>query len=191
MIPRDSASAAHPATKFALGDLKIEGGVHDQDGVRERVLKAWKSREYDNGKELADEAAERIRADFQERGYFQVVVHDPSSQPLGPTTDGKQSILIIASVTEGDQFRIRTITIQSAAPDRALNISTAALRDQFHLREGDLFNTAEIRAGLERLRQLYVNGGYAGAVPEPDTRIDRASHRIDLTIRIAEGPHTP
>jgi len=167
VIPRDSASAAHPATKFALGDLKIEGDVHDQEGVRERVLKVWKSREYDNGKELADEAAERIRGDFQERGYFQVVVHDPSSQPLGLTTDGKQSILVITSVTEGDQFRLRTITIQSAAPDRALNISTATLRDQFHLRDGDLFNTAEIRAGLERLRQLYVNGGYAGAVPEP------------------------
>jgi hypothetical protein len=191
MIPQDFASAAHPATKFALGDLKIEGDVHDPDGVRERVLKASKSREYDNGKELVDEAAERIRADFQERGYFQVVVHDPSSQPLGLTTEGKQSIIIIASVGEGDQFRLRTITIQSAAPDRALNISTVTLRDQFHLRDGDLFNAAEIRAGLERLRQLYVNGGYAGAVPEPETRIDSASHRIDLTIRITEGPHTP
>jgi hypothetical protein len=191
MIPRDSASAAHPATKFALGDLKVEGDVPDRDGVRERVLKAWKSREYDNDKELTDEAAERIRADFQERGYFQVVVHDPSSQPLGLTTDGKQSILIIASVTEGDQFRLRSITIQSDAPARALNISTATLRDQFHLRDGDLFNTAEVRAGLERLRQLYVNGGYARAFAEPDTRIDSASRRIDLTIRITEGPHTP
>src|SRR6202040_3209159 len=74
MIQRESTSAARPATKVVLDDLKIEGDVHDRDGVRDRVLKAWKSREYDNGNELADEAAERIRADFQERGYFRVVV---------------------------------------------------------------------------------------------------------------------
>jgi hypothetical protein len=190
MIQRESASAAHPATKFVLDDLKIEGDVHDRDGVRDRVIKVWKNREYDDGKELADEAAERIRADFQERGYFQVLVQAPSSQPLG-ISDGKQNILIIVSVTEGDQFRLRTITIQNVAPDRVLSISTATLRDQFHLRDGDLFKTTEIRAGLERLRQLYVNRGYAGASAEPDTEIDSASHRVDLTLRITEGPHTP
>ena len=191
MVQRaESASAAHPATKFVLDDLKVEGDVHDRDGVRDRVIKAWKSREYDDGKELADEAAERIRADFQERGYFQVVVQPPSSQPLG-LTDRKQNILIIASITEGDQFRLRTITIQNVAPDRALSISTATLRDQFHLRDGDLFNTTEIRAGLERLRQLYANRGYAGAIAEPHTEIDSASHHVDLTLRITERPHTP
>lgn len=190
-IPRDSASAAHRSAKFALGDLKIEGDVQDQEGIRERVLRAWKNREYDNSRELAEEGAERVRADFQERGYFQAVVHDPSSQSLGLTADGRQSVLIVTPVTEGDQFRLRTITIQSAAPYRALDISKATLRDQFHLRDGDLFNTTEIGAGLDRLRQLYVNAGYAGALPVPETRIDSTSHRIDLTIRITEGQHTP
>lgn len=181
--PPVSASAPHSAPKFALADLKIEGDVHDREEVRERVLKAWTRREYDNGKELADEGAEHVRADFQERGYFQVVVADTSSQPLGLTPDGKQSILLITSVKEGDQFRLGTITIQSGGPDRAMNISAETLRDQFHLRAGDLFNTAEIRAGLDRLRKLYVNGGYADAAPWPETRIDSTSHRIDLTIR--------
>lgn len=118
------------------------------------------------------------------------MVHDPSSQPLG-ITEGRQSVLIIASITEGDQFRLKTITIQSVAPDRALSISPATLRDQFHLRSGDLFNMTEIRAGLERLQRLYVNRGYAGASAQPDTEIDSASHRIDLALRITEGPHTP
>jgi beta-lactamase regulating signal transducer with metallopeptidase domain len=190
IVPRESASVAHPATRFVLGDLKIQGDVHDRDGVRDRILKAWRSREYDDGKELADEAVDALRGDFQERGYFQVAVLAPSSQPLG-LTDGKQSILIIASITEGDQFRLRTITIQSAAPDRALSISAATLREQFHLRDGDLFNMTKIRAGLESLQRLYVNHGYAGVSAEPDTKIDNAFHRIDLTLRISEGPHTP
>jgi outer membrane protein assembly factor BamA len=146
--------------------------------------------EYDNSQELADEAGERIRADFQERGYFQVVVHAPSSQPLS-LSEGKQGILIIASVAEGEQFRLRTISIQNVTPDRALSMSTATVREQFHLRDGDVFNMTEIRAGLDRLRQMYVNQRYADVTAMPDTKIDSASKRIDLTLRITEVPHTP
>lgn len=188
--PAQSASAAHPATKFVLGDLKIEGDVHDRDGVRDRILTAWKSREYDDSKELTDEATGGIRGDFQERGYFQVVVHDASSQPLG-LADGRQRILMIAPISEGEQFRLKTITIQGVTPDRAPSISLATLRDQFRLRDADLFNMTEVRAGLERLQRLYISRGYAGVSVQPSTEIDSASHRIGLTLRIAEGPHTP
>jgi outer membrane protein assembly factor BamA len=61
-------------------------------------------------------------------------------------------------------------------------MSTATVREQFHLRDGDVFNVTEIRHGLERLRELYVNRGYAGETAVPDTEIDSASHRIDLTL---------
>jgi outer membrane protein assembly factor BamA len=70
-------------------------------------------------------------------------------------------------------------------------MSAATLREQFHLRDGDVFNMTEIRAGLGRLRQIYVNQGYSDTTAMPDTKIDSASKRIDLTLRITEGPHTP
>jgi hypothetical protein len=114
--PAQSASAAHPATKFVLGDLKIEGDVHDRDRVKDRVLKSWKDQEYDDLKQLSDAVAEvGIRRDFQERGYFKVVVHDPVSQPLG-LSDGKQRILIITSIVEGDQFRLGTSLSKPSSP---------------------------------------------------------------------------
>ena len=117
--------------KFVLGDLKIEGDVHDQDGVRDRVLKAWKDREYDDLKQLADAVMEvGIRGDFQERGYFKVVVHDPVSQPLG-LSDGKQRILIITSIVEGDQFRLGNFTIQTDIPHPAANIPAATFETNF------------------------------------------------------------
>jgi outer membrane protein assembly factor BamA len=98
---------------------------------------------------------------------------------------------VIVSINPGDQFRLRNIVIQSAAPDRALSISAETLREQFHLRNGDLFNTIEIREGLNRVRQLYASRGYASATTIPDTEVDNASHRIDLTLRITEAAHTP
>jgi outer membrane protein assembly factor BamA len=185
-----AAGTATQRAKFILGDLEIDGDVHDRNGARDRVLKASQGREYANREELTNEAAERIRADFQKRGYFQVVVQIPSSQPVG-FADGEQSLRVIASITEGDQFRLKNIRIQSGAPDKALSISAQTLRGQFHLRDGDLFNMAELREGLERLQDLYVNRGYAHATAIPDTSIDTASHLIELTIRITEGPHTP
>jgi beta-lactamase regulating signal transducer with metallopeptidase domain len=187
--PAQSASAAHPATKFVLGDLKIEGDVHDRDGVRDRVLKAWKDQEYDDVKKLADDVMEiGIRGDFQERGYFKVVAHDPVSQPLG-LSDGKQRILIITSIVEGDQFRLGTFTIQTVIPHPAASIPAVTLRDQFHLRSGDLFNVPEIRAGLERVKLLYGARGFPDVEAQPETEPDYASHRIDLILRITEGPH--
>jgi hypothetical protein len=189
MIQPQSVSAAKRTTKFALGDLKIEGDVHDRDGVRDRVLKAWKDREYGDTSELGDDVMAGVRADFQERGYFKVVVHDPVSQPLG-SSNGTQRILVIASITEGDQFRLRTLAIQNVVPDRALRIPSTTLREQFHLRDGDLFNVREVREGLERVKHLYDAQGYADAKLEPDTTIDDAHHFMAMTIHITEGPHT-
>jgi beta-lactamase regulating signal transducer with metallopeptidase domain len=185
-----STSATHPAAKFVLSDLRIEGDVHDRDGVRDRILNAWKDREFDDAKNLADSVMEvGIRGDFQGRGYFKVVAQDPVSKPLG-LTDGKQRILIIATVTEGDQFRLGALTFQNVPPESALSIPATTLREQFHLRNGDLLNVGEVRAGLERVKRLYDTKGFGDAKEEPETTIDDAHRLIDITIRITQGLHT-
>jgi hypothetical protein len=184
------ARAGAGTAKFILGDVRIDGDVPDPNGIRDRVLNVLKGQEYDNRQELSNEVAERTRADFQERGYFRAVVQIRSSLPL-ELTDGKQSLRVTASINAGDQFRLRNISIQSAAPDQTLSISAETIREQFHLRDGDLFNTTEIREGLKRVQQLYVSRGYTSATTIPDTEIDGASHRIDLKLSITQGPHTP
>ena len=102
--------------------------------------------------------------------------------------DGRQRIFIVATVTEGNQFRLGKFAIQNDDPARPLNIPKASLREQFHIHQGDLFSVSEIRAGLERLKRLYDNKGYGAAKEEPDTAVDDARHLIDITVRIAEGP---
>jgi hypothetical protein len=190
VIQREPASAPQSATKFVLGDLKIEGDVHDRDGVKDRTLKAWKDRTYDNAKDLANAVVEvGIRGDFQDRGYFKVVAQDPALQPFG-LQDGKQRILIIATITEGDQFRLGVLTIQNVLLDHALSVPAATLREQFHIRNGDLFKVSELRAGLERVKRSYDAKGYGDAKEEPEITIDDAHHLINVTLRITEGLHT-
>jgi outer membrane protein assembly factor BamA len=65
------------------------------------------------------------------------------------------------------------------------------LREQFHLRDEDLFNVSEIRDGLNRIRELYAAQGYPDFTAEPDTEMDSASHHGNLILRVTEGPHKP
>ncbi|PWT78238.1 MAG: hypothetical protein C5B58_15535 [Acidobacteria bacterium] len=188
---RDTQSTDHPTTKYVLGNLKIEGDVHDRNEVRDRIFKAWKDREYyDPGKLINAVVDAGVIGDFQERGYFRVVVDDVHSR-FQPRTGNSQPILITTSVMEGSQFQLRSLTIQNVPLDRELSIPPESLRNLFHIRDGDLFNVAEIREGLERVVLLYHRRGYPNVLPYADTNLDDASHRIDVKILITEGQHKP
>jgi hypothetical protein len=186
-----TASVSHPATKFVLRDLKIEGDVHDRDGVRDRILRAWKGREYDDAKKLMDEVMQLgIRADFQDRGYFKVVATDPASRSLG-LDDGKQTLVITASVTEGDQYRVGAISFQTDDPKQTLSIPAETLREQFQFHSGDLLKVSEIRAGLAKVYELYGSKRYVNIAVEPDFFIREADRLVDLSFRVSEGQRAP
>ena len=186
-----TALASHPTTKFVLGDLKIEGEVHDRDGVRDRIVGAWKGREYDDAKKLIDEVLQvGIRADFQDRGYFKVVVTDVTSQPLS-LIDGKQAVAITTSVTEGNQYRIGTIRFQTDDPKWTLSIPAETLREQFQFHTGDLLKVSEIRAGLAKVYALYGSKHFVSITVEPNFNIREADRVVDLSFLVMEGQHTP
>jgi beta-lactamase regulating signal transducer with metallopeptidase domain len=188
--PNKSDSTTKAVTKFVLGDLKIEEQVRDRDAVQARILKQWRDREYSDVKELEDTVLEvGVRADFQDRGYFKVVVQN-SKAALSDVMDGKQRVLIVVAVTEGPQFRLGNLTIQYVPADRPMVIPVNTIREQFRLREGDLFNVGKIRAGLESVQALYAARGYKDATLEPATNVDEARRVIDFTLRVMEGFRT-
>lgn len=180
-------SSGQPATKFVLGDLKIDGDVHDRGKMRDTILEQWQGKEYDDAKGLAETVmGSGVRSYLQERGYFKVFAHDPETRLVG-NSDGKQQVLVIVQVTEGKQYRLKNLIIASVPPDQALSIPATILREQFHLQPNDLFNVAEVRAGLVRATQLYADRGYPAAQLQPDTEIDEVAHQINLIIRVTEG----
>jgi hypothetical protein len=188
---RGTPASVKAATKFVLGSLEIQGHVQDQETVRARIWNAWKDREFDTVEDLiGGVVGTGIRNDFQERGYFRVFVKEPETKLLGER-DGKQRVQLAISIEEGQQYRLGDLSFENVPPDRALNIPNATLREQFHLHQGDLFNVAEIRAGLGRTIKLYQDRGYAEAQPQPETKLDDAAHRIDVLIRITEGQRKP
>ncbi len=152
------------------------------------ILHASQDHEYGDIKELTDNVlASGIRKDFQDRGYFKVVVNPSEFKVVGQDSEGRQQVLLTASVTPGAQYRLGTFTIRSSEPNHPLSIPAETLREQFHLKTGDLFKVSEIRAGIEKSMDLYHAKGYADVSPQPATSINEAQHLVNVMLRFNEG----
>jgi outer membrane protein assembly factor BamA len=85
-------------------------------------------------------------------------------------------------VEEGEQYRLKTIRFvgRPAFPE-------SALRAQFPISEGSVFNRSKIGSGLENLRQLYGAKRYVNLSAVAETMVAVASHQISLSIDLDEG----
>ena len=174
-----------PSIKFLLGDLKIEGDFPDSDNARAVILLQWQDKEYNSANELAEMVVGiGVRSYFQDRGYFKVLAHDPVTQLLA-VRDGKQQVFVRVAVTPGQQYRLGTLSFRTGGGDDP-SIPAATLREQFKLRQDDVFSVAEVRAGLEKIKELYKTHGFPEALLEPQFGFDDTAHRVNLIVQIAE-----
>jgi outer membrane protein insertion porin family len=150
---------------------------------------------YDREK-LNEDLEVGVRGIYQDNGYFKVVVHEPILQnidtqgyhlgvPLTGRTHGK-AVNITIPIEEGERYRMGTLKIVSADPDKALSLKVDALKSIFPLKEGDIFSTAKIRKALDDYRKAYGQYGFIDFTAEPQTDIDEATKRINMTMRFSE-----
>jgi outer membrane protein assembly factor BamA len=59
------------------------------------------------------------------------------------------------------------------------------------LRENDVFSAAEVRAALEKVKELYKAHQFPEVSTEPQFEFDDAAHRINLIVQIEEKRHRP
>jgi outer membrane protein insertion porin family len=89
-------------------------------------------------------------------------------------------------IDEGDRYKMGTLKIVSADPDKALSLKVDALKSIFPLKQGDIFSAAKIRKALDDYRKAYGQYGFIDFTAEPQTDIDEAAKRIDITMRFTE-----
>jgi outer membrane protein insertion porin family len=137
------------------------------------------------------EDSERIRDEYQQKGYFKVLVQDPKTKirdtggipiPFIHKTGGK-AVDITIPIEEGDKYKLKSITFKNnkAVPN------SKGLRKLFPMEDGATFNTSLVRKGLENLRKAYGELGYINFTAVPDTQIDDEKKLISLTIDVDEG----
>ena len=191
--------------KVKVGRIKFEGNKHVSSRLLRRAMKNLRpigiphsiflenlfSKTYDATK--LDEDTERVRNEFQNRGYFKVLVQDPKTQirdtghkgfhiPLLMKGAGK-AVDITMPIEEGDRYRLGEITFKN---NKAVT-KTAALRSLFPIKDGEIFSREKIAKGLDNLRKAYEELGYIKFTSIPNTTFDEDKKLVFLDIDLDEG----
>jgi outer membrane protein insertion porin family len=191
--------------KVKVGRIRFRGNKHVPDRTLRAAMKNLKpigiphsiflenifAKTYDATK--LEEDTERVRAEYQNRGYFKVLVDDPKTEihdtghtgfhiPLLQSGLGK-SVDITIPIEEGDRYRLGTITFKN---NKAIS-NVAALRSLFPMKDGEIFSREKVAKGLENLRKAYGTDGYINFTSVPDTKFDDEKKIVNLEIDVDEG----
>jgi outer membrane protein insertion porin family len=150
---------------------------------------------YDREK-LNEDLEVGVRGLYQDNGYFKVVVKDPVLEnvdttsfrmgvPIAGRTHGK-AVNITIPIEEGERYKMGTLKIVSADPDKALSLKVDALKSIFPLKQGDIFSAAKIRKAMQDYTKAYGQYGFIDFTAEPQFDIDDPARRIDITLRFNE-----
>jgi len=129
--------------------------------------------------DVADETAARVRAVYQNEGYFKVQV---TAKAVGVAGRGLRYDIVLRVLEEGKQYRLGDLHLIHMTA-----FSEQRLRDLFPIRHGEIFGREKIADGLENLRRLYGSQGYLNFTPVPNTRFNEDSETVDLEIDVDEG----
>lgn len=145
--------------------------------LRQATRAAWSKLDISN---LADEAAERVRAAYQNEGYFKVQVEAGAQQDASGQAGSYD--IVIRTTSLGLQYRLGSVNII-----KATHFSAQQLRDLFPIQRGEIFSREKIAEGLEELRRFYGSQGYINSTAVPDTEFDDDKATVDITVDIDEG----
>jgi outer membrane protein insertion porin family len=197
--------AVKEGPKVKVGRIQFRGNRHINDRTLRAAMKNLKpigiphsiflenifAKTYDATK--LEEDTERVRAEYQNRGYFKVVVEDPKTEirdtghegfhiPWIQAGQGK-AVDITMPIEEGERYRLGHIIFKN---NKAIT-NVAALRSLFPMKDGDIFSREKVATGLKNLTKAYGTDGFINFTPVPDTKFDDEKKTIDLTIDVDEG----
>src|SRR5213080_3829639 len=191
--------------KVKVGKIKFTGNHHFSDRKLIRAMRHdrpyaiplyfWYipvlSKTYDREK-LSEDLEVGIRGLYRDNGYFKVSVGEPilenvdtTHARLGvPLVTGKghgKAVNITIPIEEGERFRMGTLKIVSADPDKALSLKVDALKAAFPLKQGDILSTEKVRKALETYGKIYGEYGFINFTMKFDEQKQYFVRRIDFS----------
>jgi outer membrane protein assembly factor BamA len=187
--PDGSPSQQKPEIKIIVDAVEFHGENALSEGERTALTEEIKKSNFVTSTvtndDWANEVAEvPIRGTLQDKGYFKVL---PQSTPyLVRAEENELHYVLRLDIESGPQYRLGNVRFMNNQ-DGPLVFGEEVLRQQLNLNRGDPFDVSKVRGALENLTRLYSAKGYIDMVPAPETDINEADSRIDLTIKIDEG----
>jgi outer membrane protein insertion porin family len=154
----------------------LQMSVSDQEEIAASVRKESHGALLDG---VVEDALERVRGGWQDRGYFKVQV-DGEARSL-TTTAAEIHIALFAHVDEHSKYALSQITFRHS------NVDIDYLRSLFPIKDGDAFSREKIATGLENLRKAYGAMGYLNYTGVPDTEFDEKKSMISLGVDLDSG----
>ena len=116
---------------------------------------------------------------YMQQGYLDATVSDP----LMRIDSGAYKADITYTVSEGEQYRINSITINGNVEGLDLN----ELKSELKSLEGKVFNIAKLRKDKAYLEEQVANLGYAFVRIRPDFRKNSEAKTVDVQYTIYPG----
>ena len=135
----------------------------------------------ENSSAWADEAAERVREAYQDRGYFEVEVATAVLN-VPKARQGDREEIAVKVLQSGKRYRLRDIHWSHATV-----FSEPRLASLMPIHPGEVFGRAKIAEGLESVRKLYGSLGYINFICIPQPIIDEEHGTITLDMDVDEG----
>ncbi len=115
---------------------------------------------------------------YFDNGYIQSDIVDQSVQ----LSEDKRWFYITIAVTEGEQFKVGDLDVSGD-----ILTTRADLLEKFDLRSSDVFDRSKLSKGMEEIRFMYGDEGYAKAEVTPRTRINEKDKTLDIDVNIDQN----
>jgi outer membrane protein assembly factor BamA len=182
--PSTSGNNQSSGPDISITEVAFLGALQMSAPDQDQIAASLRQRTYTGALDgVVDEALERVRAAWQDRGYFKVQVS--GNARLLTSSPVNQRIAIAIRVEEGLQYRLGQIRFRTNNNKAIGNVES--LRTLFPIADGDVFSREKIAKGLENLRKAYGELGYINFTSVPDTRFVDQERLIYLDIDTDEG----
>jgi len=131
-----------------------------------------KSNRYVRSKLNAD--VETLRSHYLSRGYLEFVV-DSTQVVISPN---KQDISITINISEGERFIVSKVKLAGNLLEK-----DAEFQALVKIQVGAPYNANEVSQTTKAFTDFYSNFGFAFAVAESSTVVDRKTNQVEVTIR--------
>jgi outer membrane protein insertion porin family len=115
---------------------------------------------------------------YMNNGYINVKVGEPKVK----LSDDRESLEVLVSITEGDQYRIGSIAFSGD-----ILYPEHEIRQKLKSEVGEVFSRASLRADIGTLTDLTADKGYAFNNVNPQTKQDQEKKQLALTFDVEKG----
>lgn len=166
---------------FAGSDKVDSSDLESALANREEDFMGWFPGLNNGVAHLDDLALDGKRAQdvYMQKGYLDATVSDP----LMRVNSGAYKADISYQISEGEQYKINTITLQGEVEELDLN----ELKEGLKSLEGKVFNINKLRKDKAYIEEQVSNLGYAFARVRPDFRKNKEAKTVDILYRIVPG----